>query len=262
MTLSRSVLAHFWGSLLLLFFPLVLAGQFAQRIRTARPSVTMGTYTIGKDVLQWQAGTRWQEVHKDKLDHEVLQYKNVLRWGFLEHWEMSGVLNYQLDWAETRGSRGATQGIRTIRLGVRHHLFEKAGFFKAAALQGRLWLPFSHRDNRQEILGGRIMASVSYRLLGKLQLITNGGWRWTGQASSKAISFFSLRFSHPLSRKLVLVADYFSDSKAFEPDYAIGIGYFIHTDWKLDIAVGNLGDSLKRHRYLEIGWATRIHWRE
>lgn len=262
MTLNRSVLVRFGGSLILLLFPLVLTGQFAQRIRTARPSVTMGTYTIGKNVLQWQAGTRWQEVHKDQLDHEIIQYRNVIRWGFLEHWEMSGVFNYQQDWAGNSSSSTATQGIRTIRLGIRHNLFEKAGFFKAAAIQGRLWLPFSQQDYRQEALGGRIMASVSYRLLGKLQLITNGGWRWAGQASSKAVSFFSLRFSHPLNQKMVLTVDYFSDFKAFEPDYAIGIGYFIHKDWKLDIALGNLDDSLRQHRYLEIGLATRIDWRE
>ena len=262
MTLPRPVLAHFRTIVTLLLFPVVLSGQFAQRIRTARPSVTMGTYTIGQDVLQWQTGMRWQEVHKDQSDRNIFQYKTVLRWGFLEHWEMSGVLNYQQDWAETNSSRATNQGISTIRLGIRRHLFEKAGFLKAGAIQGRLWLPFSQRDYRQEKLGGRIMASVSYRLLGKLQLVTNGGVRWSGQASSEALPFFSLRFSQPINRRLVLVVDYFSDLKVFEPDYAIGIGYFVSTDWKLDIALGNLGDSSKSHRYLEIGWATRIHWRE
>lgn len=261
MNLSRPVFAYFGTIALLLLWPMVLSGQFAQRIRTARPSVTMGTYTIGQDVLQWQTGMRWQEVHQDQLDRNIFQYKTVLRWGFLEHWEMSGVLNYQQDWAENSSIRTTTRGINTLRLGIRHNLFEKAGFFKAAAIQGRLWLPFSQRDYRQEKVGGRIMASVSYRLLGKLQLITNGGWRWAGQPSSQALSFFSLRFSHPLNRKLVVAVDYFGDFKAFEPDYAIGIGYFINSDWKLDIALGNLGDSLKRHRYLEIGWATRVNWR-
>ena len=259
MTLSRSIFTHFGGSLVLLLFPLVLAGQFAQRIRTARPSVTMGTYTIGQNVLQWQAGMRWQEVYKDQVDHEILQYRNVIRWGLLEHWEISGVINYQQDWTGAR--RSIKEGIHTVRLGIRHHLFEKEGFLKAAAIQGRLWLPFTQNDYGQEQVGGRLMASVSYRLFGKFQLITNGGLRWTGQTSSKAISFFSLRFSHPLDRNLVLVVDYFSDFNTYEPDYAIGIGYFVGPAWKLDIAIGNLGDSLKSHRYLEVGWATRINWR-
>lgn len=262
MKLSRLDLIYSGVCIVLALFPLILRAQFAQRIRTARPSVTMGTYTIGKNVLQWQSGLRWQDLQADQLHHNTFQYKNVIRWGFLEQWEMSGVINYQRDWEEATPQASLRQGVRRVRFGLRHHLFEKAGFIKAAAIQGRLWLPVAQKEDQQEQLGGRIMASVSYRLIGQLQLITNGGWRWTGQTPSEAISFFSLRCSHPLSRKLTLVVDYFSGFQAFEPDYAIGIGYFINSSWKLDIAVGSLGESLTNHRYLEVGWATRIDWRQ
>ena len=204
---------------------------------------------------------RWQDLHTDQLDHDIFLYRNTLRWGFLEHWELSGVINYQQDRDASLQHRALQHGIKTVRLGLRHNLFEKAGFLKAAAIQGRLWLPFTQNDYQQKQLGGRVMASVSYRLLGQLQLITNGGWKWTGQVASKAIPFFSLRFSHPLSHQLSLVVDYFSDFHPFELDYAIGIGYFISPAWKLDVAVGSLGESLTNHRYLEIGWATRIDWR-
>lgn len=261
MRVSRSILVHVGLGVTLMILPIVLSGQFAERIRTARPSVTMGTYTIGKQVLQWQMGMRWQDLQADQFDHNIFLSRNVIRWGFLEHWELNGVINYQRDRDELTQDRQLRHGIKTVRIGLRHNLFEKAGFLKAAAIQGRLWLPFTHHDYQQKQLGGRVMASVSYRLLGQLQLITNGGWRWTGQVPSRPISFFSLRFSHPLGRKLSLVADYFSGFQAFEPDYAIGMGYFINSAWKLDIAVGCLGESLTRHRYVEIGWATRIDWR-
>lgn len=260
MTCFRLTLLYSSLSLLFIAFHLDLAAQFASRIRTARPSVTMGTYTVGKNVLQWQSGVRWEEVHADQLDRNILQYKTTLRWGFAEHWEMSGVINYQRDWHDRASADQVQEGIRTLRLGMRHHLFERKGFVKAAAIQGRFWLPFAQQDYRQDQLGGRIMASVSYRLLGQLQLITNGGWRWPGR-SAAPVSFFSLRFSHPLSHRLSLVVDYFSTFQPFEPDYAIGIGYHITPLWKLDIAVGNLGESGTRDRYLEIGWTSRVDWR-
>lgn len=260
MRVSRLVLVYFGIGIVFILNPILLRGQFAQRIRTARPSVTMGTYTVGQDVLQWQTGVSWQDLQADHLDRNTIQYKTVLRWGFLEKWEMSGVINYQRDWNKAP-IHSNHQGIHALRLGIRHHLFEKAGFLKAAAIQGRLWFPFVQEDYQQEQLGGRIMASVSYRLIGQLQLITNGGWKWNGKKPSKALSFFSLRFSHPLGRKFSLVMDYFGGFQPFEPDYAIGIGYFINSSWKLDIAVGSLGESLNHHRYLEVGGATRIDWR-
>ena len=237
------------------------AAQLAPRIRTARPSVTMGTYTVGKDVLQWQSGMRWREFRHDQIDQKIFQYKTVLRWGFAERWEMSGVINYQRDWTEQTPTRLVHHGINTLRLGMRHHLFEKEGFVKAAAIQGRFWIPFQQKDFNQDKVGGRIMTSVSYRLGRKLQLITNGGWRWTGVAASKAIPFFSLRLSHPLTPDLSLVFDYFSDFNPFEPDYAIGLGYYLTPLWKIDIAIGNLGESQLSNRYVEVGWATRLDWR-
>ncbi len=261
MRLSKSVWAYLVVGIVFMLLPIGLSGQFAQRIRTARPSVTMGTYTIGQNVLQWQAGIRWHDLQTDQVDRNILQYKNVLRWGFLERWEMSGVIHYQRDWEKTPIGN-SHQGMHALRLGIRHHLFEKSGFLKAAAIQGRFWFPFAQASYQQKELGGRIMASISYRLFGKLQLITNGGWTWNGQNASKAKSFFSLRFSHPLGRKFSLVMDYFGSFRPFEPDYAIGIGYFINSSWKLDIAVGSLGKSFDNHRFLEIGWATRIDWRQ
>lgn len=262
MTRSKLTLLYAGWSLIFIVFHNHLTAQFAPRIRTARPSATMGTYTVGKDVLQWQSGMRWQEVHADQVDRYTFQYKTTLRWGFAEHWEMSGVINYQRDRFTSSPDRQIYDGIRALRLGIRRHLFEKEGFLKAAAIQGRLWIPFADGAYRQEKPGGRIMASVSYRLLGRLQLITNGGWRWTGQPASSPISFFSLRFSYPLSKNLSLVADYFSKFEPFEPDYAIGIGYHITPLWKLDIAVGNLGEFRSSDRYLELGWTSRIDWRD
>lgn len=245
----------------LFLFQVSASAQFAPRIRTARPSVTMGTYTVGKDILQWQSGMRWRELHHDQIDQKIFQYKTVLRWGFAERWEMSGVINYQRDWIDQASTRLTHNGIHTLRLGLRHHLFEKEGFVKAAAIQGRFWIPFQQKDFNQKKMGGRIMASVSYRLLKKLQLITNGGWRWTGTATSPATPFFSLRFSHPLTSDLSLVFDYFSNFAPFEPDYAIGLGYYLTPLWKIDIAIGNLGESQLSNHYLEIGWATRLDWR-
>lgn len=259
---SRLPVSHISLGLLFLVFHTNLMAQFAPRIRTARPSTTMGTYTVGKNVLQWQSGMRWQEVHAGQEDRHTFQYKTTLRWGFAPHWEMSGVINYQRDRHTGQPDNSVHDGIRALRLGVRRHLFEKEGFVKAAAIQGRFWVPFAHGAYRQEKPGGRIMASVSYRLLGKLQLITNGGWRWTGKPSSTAISFFSMRFSHPLGQNLSLAVDYFSNFQPFEPDYAIGIGYHITPLWKIDVAIGNLGESRTSDRYLELGWTSRIDWRD
>jgi len=245
----------------LLLQPVTTSAQFAPRIRAARPSVTMGTYTVGKDVLQWQSGMRWQEFYHDQVDQKIFQYQTVLRWGFAEQWEMSSVINYQRDWIKQPPTRLIHNGINTLRLGIRHHLFEKEGFVKAAALQGRFWIPFQQKDFNQDKIGGRIMASVSYRLGKKRQLITNGGWRWAGTTTSKATPFFSLRFSHPLTPDLSLIFDYFSRFDPFEPDYAIGLGYHFSPLWKMDIAFGDLGESQFSNRYIEIGWTTRLDWR-
>lgn len=251
------------GMITLFFFFLgtpISQAQFASRIRTARPSVTMGTYTVGKNVLQWQTGIQLRERQTEQANSQIFQYKTVIRLGILEHWEVSGGVNYQKDQSESGNTRVQHEGLSAIRLGTRYHFFDGEGFLKAGAIQGRFWIPVPDDDFHRPALGGRIMASIGYRLAPKLGLITNAGWRWSGDGLPPT-SFFSLRFSQLINKQLVLVADYFSPFKAFEPDYALGIGYHLAPSLKLDIAIGLLGQAGQQDRYIELGFATRMNWR-
>ncbi len=243
-----------------LLSPSISQAQFASRIRTARPSVTMGTYTIGKNVLQWQTGLQLRERQTEQASSQIFQYKTVIRLGILEHWEVNGGVNYQKDQSEAGNTREQHEGLSALRLGTRYHFFDGEGFLKAGAIQGRFWIPVPNDDFHRPALGGRIMASIGYRLAPKLGLITNAGWRWSGDGLPPT-SFFSLRFSQLINKQLVLVADYFSPFKSFEPDYALGIGYHLAPSLKLDIAIGLLGQAGQQDRYIELGFATRLDWR-
>lgn len=244
-----------------LLSPSISQAQFAKRIRTARPSVTMGTYTIGKNVLQWQTGFQLREQESEMTSSQIFQYKTVVRLGILEHWEVSGSVNYQKDKSEEGRSVAHHEGLSALRLGTRYHFFDGEGFLKAGAIQGRFWIPVPDDDFHQPALGGRIMASIGYRLAPTLGLITNAGWRWSGDGLPPS-SFFSLRFSQLINKRMVLVADYFSPFKTFEPDYALGIGYHINPSFKLDLAFGLLGQIGQQDRYIELGFATRLDWRQ
>ncbi len=251
------------GIITLLFFFLsapTSQAQYANKIRTARPSLTMGTYTVGRHVLQWQTGVQLRERESEMNSSQIFQYKTVVRLGILEHWEVSGSVNYQKDKLEEGRSIAHHAGVSALRLGTRYHFFDGDGFLKAGAIQGRFWIPVPDDDFHRPALGGRIMASVAYRLAPNLGLITNAGWRWLGD-SLPPQSFFSLRFSQVINKQWVLVADYFSPFKTFEPDYAIGLGYHINSSLKLDFALGLLGQAGQQDRYIELGFATRIDWR-
>lgn len=251
------------GIFTLFFFLLgvpISRAQYASQIRTARPSITMGTYTVGQHVLQWQTGLQLRERESEMNSSQIFQYKTVVRLGILEHWEVSGSVNYQKDKSEEGRAVVHHAGVSALRLGTRYHFFDGDGFLKAGAIQGRFWIPVPDDDFHRPALGGRIMASVAYRLAPKLGLITNAGWRWLGDGLP-AQSFFSLRFSQLISKQWVVVADYFSPFSAFEPDYAIGLGYHLNPAFKLDFAIGLLGQTGQRDRYIELGFATRIDWR-
>lgn len=256
---ARGIRLYLIGFFVLSFH--ALQAQYAERVRTTRPSVTMGTYTVGKNVLQWQTGLQFRDIEKEAATTSAFQYKTVVRLGILENWELNGVINYEKDEINAGNTHSSKVGISALRLGARYHFFDGKGLLRAGAIQGRLWFQSPSDDFQQAHLGGRLMTSIAYKLVGKLGLVTNVGVFWRGN-ETPASTFFSLRLTQPLNKKLILVADYFSPFKDFEPDYALGFGYYIHKELKLDIAVGWLGKEGLQDRYVEVGFATRVDWRK
>lgn len=106
--------------------------QYTEVINTNRPSQSMGAFSVGKNVYQWEQGISFRQGRFDAFNNSAfngLGTQIQLRVGvFKEQMELIGTIDYQLDklsFTNTSGDNTSKRnGIRDLAVGVKYLVFD------------------------------------------------------------------------------------------------------------------------------------------
>ncbi|OWP83810.1 hypothetical protein BWK59_08585 [Flavobacterium davisii] len=203
-----------------------LTAQYTDEINTNRPGNSAGAFSVGKKVLQVEAG-----VYYANESHSVLNYDAngfgvdlTTRYGLLkEELELSLDLQFQMDQYTTGIFKKNRNGLRQTTLGGKYLFYDP---FKAKEKKPNI---YSWRANHKFDWKRLIPAISGY--VG-VNYTMNNDYAIPDELtlSPKAM----LITQHHLDRRWVIVANFFADkiiSKTFNYGYIITVTYGINEKW-------------------------------
>jgi len=234
-------------SLALLSAGASLYGQYTDIINSNRPGNSMGAYSVGKGVLQWELGGVF-----DQQDHQLLRYKSMIyqqelsmRYGLIgERLEISAQWGYQ--WESTLGS--TFKDIHQSDIALKLLLFDpyKNPQFEAVNLYS--WKD-QHRFKLKRLIPA-LSAGIGYHFFSPTNLFNS----WYPTNSPK----FMLFTQNSLTNRLVLVTNHVWDHVQTDwPEYRF-LASLTHTlgrDWSVFYESEFIKNDLYADHLLRIGGA-------
>lgn len=226
-----------------------LLGQYAPSIATARPGAANGSGTVGKGILQFQAGVQFDQV-KDMRDSSEWYTENisenlVIRFGIRERLEISAVINHINSTEFLSESEGSVlrNGLNTSLLRIRTKVTENMAFQVGVETKIR------GIDYQIDYLAPRFRLMYNTVLGENASLTTNLGGVWNGN-DSKPSGFYVFSYALTLAPKLSLVAEVYGDFIRSKVNnyFDVGLGYNINKDMLVDIN-GGWGENFPYKSY-------------
>lgn len=123
---------HILGALLSIFMLCVTKAQYTEVINSNRPSQSMGAFSLGKNVYQWEQGIMFRQGDFNSFYNASfagLGTRTQLRVGlFKEQLELVGTLDYQLDELNYQYSLGKItsnrKGLRDLSAGIKYLIYD------------------------------------------------------------------------------------------------------------------------------------------
>ena len=233
--------------------------QFGETIRTGRPGKAIGAYSVGKNVFQVQSGFTRNNFSTDNPVIDIMRgdwiHTTVMRYGFTEKWEVSGVIGGRWD-------DSVQDGINNTQIGLRYNFFHNEGARPAIDLQGRLLLPWGSEELKREEMGARFIVGTGNSLGNNFSLLTNLGWTINQNAPDG--KYYAVALFYKLSDRLKIFAeiyDNFTEFSALEVDFDTGLAVLINSDLLIDISTGWSGDNRLPVDiwFVDFGLSFRLH---
>jgi len=250
---------YFLPLVLLIMFSQIAFAQFSETIRSGRPRVTIGAYTVGKNVLQIQPGFNYNEQELINVSRtNTWIFKSVFRYGILEKLEVSGVVSIRSD--ETLSVTGTENqfGINNTQIGLRYNIIERKGAVPAIGLQGRLLLKAQSIDYQRENLGATLVLATGNKIASWLSLNTNWGILWAGNGGVPR-SLYAISTSFNLNKKWRATLGVFGSFNSFSSNYNAGFSYLVNNNLQLDFSGGWQGQSGLVDFFIDFGLSWRWH---
>ncbi len=239
--------------------------QFVPRIRSARPGITVGVYTIGTGVFQVQAGQDFRQIRPKGSDVTTTSNNPVLvmRWGLTEHFELNGTIGWKNVANELIENKS---GISNTQFGCRFNISEEDGTYKPAiSIQYRLLLNLPENDLNDGYFGSKVVLAAGTKITNKMKIRANIGYTWEQAGRPRNRILFAARFPYSLRKKWGTFVDFYYDeivaSTAYTFRYNSGFSYFVNNDLKLDILAGGINTLSNSGYFLGIGFSWRTHKR-
>lgn len=215
-------------------------GQFnAETIATARPGAANGAGTVGKGVLQFQAGMQFDNV-TDIRDSSTWSTDNitenlVIRFGIQKHFEVSAVINH-INSTEFLGEGSESiyrSGINTSMIRARTQVNKNMAFQVGVETKLR------GKDYSINYLAPRFRLMYNTQLGENANLTTNLGGVWNG-IDAQPSGFYVFSLSFPLIDKLSVIAESYGDfvREKINNYFDIGLGYNVNSDMLIDLNGG------------------------
>lgn len=236
-----------------------LFGQYSKTIATARPGAANGAGTVGKGVLQFQAGMQFDNV-RDIRDSSSWSTDNVsenlvVRFGIRERFEVSAVINHinSTEYLGEGNESVSRKGFNTSLIRARTKVNENMAF------QVGIETKLRGKDYPINYIAPRFRLMYNTELGENANLTTNLGGVWNG-VDSKPTGFYVFSLSFPLTNKLSLIAESYGDfiRERINNYFDIGLGYNINKDILIDLN-GGWGENFPYKSYfLTAGVSYRI----
>lgn len=213
--------------------------QYSETIATARPGAANGAGTVGKGILQFQAGVQFDNIHdiRDSIDWytENVTENLVIRFGIRELFEVSAVLNHINSMEFINESDGAVfrKGINTSLIRARTKITDNMAF------QVGIETKLRAKDYEIAYLAPRFRLMYNTSLGQSSSLTTNLGGFWNGN-DSRPRGFYVFSYSLALTKRLSVIAESYGDFIKTEINnyFDVGLGYNISNDMLIDLNAG------------------------
>lgn len=247
--------------LITLFFTTNAQAQFAETIRTGRPGQSIGPYTLGKKVVQLQAGATYTDIDSGgNINEQIGDYLAIVRLGLLEKLEISGVINYRNLNFDNFGLSSTQKGINNTQIGLRYNILEAKGYIPAIGIQGRLLLKGNTGDFNRDDVGSKFILAVGQKMTDWLSFTGNYIMTWQGDEQD-AQKGYTGAFSFPITKRLGGFVEIYGNLDDFTANYDGGLDYTITDNLKIDVSSGWQGQDEIDNWFIDFGFSWRFVWR-
>lgn len=248
--------------IVVIFFLIVSStcfGQFSETIMTGRPGQSIGAFTVGKNVLQFQQGIDYYSIEDTNLSTGFVS-NNVIRYGISETIELSTLIDYQTERTDFGKDVSTTKkGISNLHFGFRAHINEQKGWFPVTGFQMRLKLPIVSENFETKYVAADMVFVANWVLPKNMSLATNWVMSYSGN-DPNPLGKYVINFGFPIHRKISgFVGNYGQiNQSVFETRFEGGLAYLINNNCLLDISSGYGSNHNKRDYFVSAGVSYRI----
>lgn len=234
-------------------------GQYSETIRTGRPGQSIGAFTVGKNVLQFQQGIDYYSIEDINLIKGFVS-NNVIRFGLSETIELSTILNYQTENTELGNSTSSDKtGISDLHFGFRAHINDQKGWFPVTGFQMRLKIPNVSDDFGTKYLAADMIFVANWALPKDMSLATNWGMSYSGN-DPNPIGKYVINFGFPIYKNLSGVVGNYGqiNQSVFQTRFEGGLGYLVNNDFLIDLSSGFGKNQGVKDYFVSVGVSYRI----
>lgn len=232
--------------------------QYNETIRTGRPGQAIGAFTVGNKVLQFQQGVDYSTILDSNASNHVLLNNNVIRYGFLETFEFSALIDYQNNYYQFDSAESSLQGLSNLHLGFRVHITDQKGWRPTTGFQMRLSIPNLSADYKAENIAPVMVFVANWALPKSMSFATNWILSYNGN-DQYPTGKYVLNFAFPIHNKWSGFIENFGqvNQSVFQTRFDGGFAYLLNNDVQLDISAG-YGDN---QNVKDVFISTGISWR-
>ncbi|MBX3721303.1 MAG: transporter [Turneriella sp.] len=239
-----------------------IGAQYHPSIRTGRPGQAIGPYTTGQGVLQFQQGVEFARQNTGGGKTSGVLSNNVVRYGILETFEISGVADYQFQSEETNLFSRDTQGISAVHAGVRSHISDQKGFLPTTGLQVRLKFPRVSAAFGSSQISPVLVFVTNWSLPKDLSFAINWIYSQNGN-DAVPTGAYVINFGFPIWGDLRGFVENYGQRRGemFETRFDGGFAYLWTNDLQLDIFAGAGKNGGTTDYFINTGVSWRLNFR-
>ena len=245
----RTILTLF----LIMVFQHFVNAQFNESIRTGRPGQGVGSYAVGKRVIQMQTGFDIGGDLKGK-DYKYSYLSTNIRFGLLEKFEINSAWAYQKE----KSSSVSVSGISLSSIGARIHLLNPTKKLPSIGLQLSAITPFRTGDYIAKGIGLKGLLSATKKTSNNSNLLFN--LLYNKPTNNTEFWNYVINYAYNISNKWGLFIENYAIFTAdrFDNYWDTGFSYLVNNNLQLDASGGTSLNEAVPNFFISIGFSGRI----
>jgi hypothetical protein len=228
--------------------------QYNETIRTGRPGQGVGSFAVGKRVLQMQTG---YDVGSNIKDNNY-QFSNVntnIRYGVLERLEINSAWAYQTEKLISQKLSGLTLST----LGTRLHILNPTKMLPSICIQISAKLPFRTGDYSAKNIDIKSLLSLTKNFGDNSSLLINLVHNQSNNTKINSWNYV-INYGYNISEKWgVFIENYANFTKNHFVNYwDTGFSYLVNKNLQLDAFGGTSLNKSESDFFISIGFSGRI----